>query len=445
MNNFPFQRILDDEFLDILNANDGTVDEPGFPLSLLNELNFSQFDTDNDSPLFDIDPDNLLLNHMNIHDSKYYFCDTLSDIINNQNKAEKINILSYNVNSIPHNLENFLDTEINECISNVDIFAICETKLNDDIESLYNISNFKLYTNNRNRHGGGVALYISDRFRNHKLRNDLVTQSLDFESLFVEIENCNTSILCGSIYRPPNGNFINFIEILSDLLDRMAAENKKCYIMGDFNLNLLEYNTNNNVREMVSLFNSKYFYNTINKPTRVSSHSATIIDHLWTNDLSSNVDNGILFSKNSDHFPTISVFKSKVSLKGNKIIRHREINDLNLAKFRQCLEGTDWGDVETISDPSLQFDKFHEVFLIHFDQCFPVKNKTIKLKNLEKPYITSEIKTLIDEKNKLAVKYSKYPLTYGISYKSVRNKLNKMKKKAKDNYFKSKFDQYVNN
>ena len=93
MNNFPFQRILDDEFLDILNANDGTVDEPGFPLSLLNELNFSQFDTDNDSPLFDIDPDNLLLNHMNIHDSKYYFCDTLSDIINNQNKAEKINIL----------------------------------------------------------------------------------------------------------------------------------------------------------------------------------------------------------------------------------------------------------------------------------------------------------------------------------------------------------------
>ena len=376
MNHLPFHRLLDGELLDIFNDNINVIDGFDFPLDLLNQLNFNQFDIDSNPSHLDIDPDDLLLNQMNDLDCRYHFHDTLSDIIDNKNKTEKITILSYNVNSIPHNLENFLDVEINDFISNIDIFALCETKLNDDIESLYNIDNFKLYTNNRNRHGGGVALYINDRFKNHKLRNDLTTQSPDFETLFVEIENCNNNILCGSIYRPPNGNIINFLDILSDLLERLTSENKRCYIMGDFNLNLLEYDTNSNVRDMISLFNSKFFYNTINKPTRATSHSATIIDHIWTNDLSSNIDNGILFSRNSDHFPIMSVFKTRISLKGNKTITYREINDLNMVKFRQCLETVNWDEIKTINGSNVQLTYYEAVKISPRTTICQIKNCT---------------------------------------------------------------------
>ena len=36
-------------------------------------------------------------------------------------------------------------------------------------------------------------------------------------------------------------------------------------------------------------------------------------------------------------------------------------------------------------------------------------------------------------------------MTYATSYKFARNKLNKLKKKAKTTYFRSKFNYYVNN
>ena len=446
MNSLPFHGLFDAELIDLADEVSGIEnDQIDFSLEMINRLNFEQFNIESSPSLMDIDPDQLLLDQVTNLDCRYYFPDSLSEIINNHNKSDKITLMSYNVNSVPHNLENFLDVELMGNISNIDVFALCETKLNNDIENLYNLENFKLYTNNRNRHGGGVALYINNRFKKCMLRDDLELKTPDFETLFVEIDNNNSKLLCGSVYRPPNGNLNNFLELLSDLLDKIASENKKCYIMGDLNINLLEYDSNNIVRDTVALLNSKYFYNSINKPTRVTLHSATIIDHLWTNDLSSNLDNGILYSRNSDHFPIVSVFRSKSVVGGNKTITYRNFNDENTNKFKQKLERTDWDSVYEDEDPNLQFCKFNDIFLTYFDDCFPLKNKIIKLKDVEKPYITDEIKNLIKEKNKLAIKFSRYPLTYATSYRTARNRLNKIRKKAKDAYYRSKFNDYMGN
>ena len=446
MNNLPFQRLLNDEFLSEIDEFPELGREySDFSLDFLNRLNFEQFNIETNPYLTDDDPDQLLLNQITNFDCKYYFPESLSEIINNQDKSGKITFMSYNVNSVPHNLEDFLDTEIFDGISNIDVFALCETKLNSEIENFYIIDNFKLFTNNRNRHGGGVALYVSNRFLNCTVRDDLKMQSPDFEALFVEIDNKNSKFLCGSVYRPPNGNINNFLDILSDMLDKISSGNKKCYIMGDLNINLLEYDSNNSVKDFVSLLNSKYFYSSINKPTRVTSHSATVIDHLWTNDLCSNLMNGILYSRNSDHFPIMSVFSSKSTLKGDKYVNYRDFNDENIGKFKQCLGTVEWNEIIVLDDPNLQFEKFNEIFLGYFNECFPLKCKTIKLKSLEKPYITNEIKALINVKNKLAIKFSRYPLTYATPYRTARNKVNKMKKKAKATYFKSKFAEYSSN
>ena len=50
--------------------------------------------------------------------------------------------------------------------------------------------------------------------------------------------------------------------------------------------------------------------NTINMPTRVTSDSATLIDHFWTNNLNSLHKNGIILEFFSDHFPIFFNFQN---------------------------------------------------------------------------------------------------------------------------------------
>ena len=42
------------------------------------------------------------------------------------------------------------------------VIEICETKMTNDIETLYNIAGYNMYTNNNQSNKDGVALYIKN-------------------------------------------------------------------------------------------------------------------------------------------------------------------------------------------------------------------------------------------------------------------------------------------
>lgn len=48
--------------------------------------------------------------------------------------------------------------------------------------------------------------------------------------------------MVGSVYRPPNRNVAMFFEKFNDILSKISKDNKHCYVMGDFNLDPLQYN-----------------------------------------------------------------------------------------------------------------------------------------------------------------------------------------------------------
>ena len=87
-----------------------------------------------------------------------------------------------------------------------------------------------------------------------------------------------------------------------------CTENKTLIISGDFYLNLLDYDVNANVRDFVNLLNSNDLFCTILKPTRVTSATSTLIDHVWTNKYSKCKSNGIFYDKITDHYPIFSTF-----------------------------------------------------------------------------------------------------------------------------------------
>ena len=83
--------------------------------------------------------------------------------------------------------ENFLSLQINI----TDHFAptvlgLCETKLTNELQDLYNLSGYNMYTNNNMSNKGGVCLFINDRLTVVP-RPELSFIRPGIETLFVDI------------------------------------------------------------------------------------------------------------------------------------------------------------------------------------------------------------------------------------------------------------------
>ena len=146
---------------------------------------------------------------------------------------------------------------------------------------------------------GGLALYIKDG-NLLKVLDGICLLYNHLESLFNEVAFNNERVIIGVLYRRPRYSFEGFMydyrKILQELGDR------KAYICGDFNMNLLQYEACNSVNTFVD-FSFEYAYiPLINKPSRISSHYATAIDHIWHNRYDSAIEYGILMSDTSDIF-----------------------------------------------------------------------------------------------------------------------------------------------
>ena len=77
-------------------------------------------------------------------------------------------------------------------------------------------------------------------------------ESLSVESLFIEVcRPKRNNLIVGVIYRPPDSDVNDFVKSVNSFLTNVNKEKKVCYIMGDFNLNLMNYQSHNLTREFL--------------------------------------------------------------------------------------------------------------------------------------------------------------------------------------------------
>ena len=89
--------------------------------------------------------------------------------------------------------------------------------------------------------------------------------------------------------------------------------------MGDFNIDLLKCDSSSYSHNFISALQSCYLMPTIDKPTRVRSSSATLIDDIFLDNPDQVVTRGNIVSDISDHFSQFCVLKSvKDKVKVNK-------------------------------------------------------------------------------------------------------------------------------
>ena len=82
-----------------------------------------------------------------------------------------------------------------------------------------------------------------------------------------------------SLYRPPDTSVDNFTEEIEDLL-KNHNQQTYMYVGGDFNINLLKYKRHDQTDSFVNKMFSLGYKPLINKPTRITAYSSTLIDNI---------------------------------------------------------------------------------------------------------------------------------------------------------------------
>jgi len=314
---------------------------------------------------------------------KYHCSDTFNEL-NNIIDDDKLSLIHFNSRSLSKNLESITDY-LKTLNHKFPIIAFSETWLKDDsiLPSLNSIEGYELAHCNRmsQKRGGGAALFISNDL-NYKVRHDLnLKNSVDYETVFIEIESKPKNTIIGVIYRPPDRCPKPFITNLASTLNLINQENLPCFLCGDFNINLLNITSHQDSNEFLNTLYSAHFYPLIDKPTRVTTRTASLIDNIFSNVLNSKITPGILYNDITDHFPVFHLInKDKNANKSANdkatFYWKRNITKDNLASFKSALKGANWKDVFTNSSADQSYDIFINMFTSLYNKHFPkVKKK----------------------------------------------------------------------
>ena len=424
----------------------------------LEKLIFNPFEVNDTSdfnimPLQDLDPDLHFYSEFAQLNKEctcnYYVEETFNSKISELNE-NVLSLFHLNIRSVPRNLDSLL-SYLSNINHNFKVIGLSETWLTAHNYDLYDIPQYKhVKAFRQNRMGGGVSLFIQENI-NFTERNDLNVFNDTMESIFVEIDksqlSCRNNLIVGLIYRPPNSNVSEYSQLLNEnILSKIRLENKTLYLLGDFNINLLNIDHHTPSAENLEMLYSHSMFPLITKPTRVRSNSATLIDNIFGNDLlNTKKINGILYTGISDHYPIFSILTDKTQKEKVTSVQYRSYSQNNISKFSETLEALNWEEALKCTDATLAFSKFYEKFKDIYEQHFPTKSYKVTYKN-RKNWLSASLKKCIKIKNKLFYLSRKYPSEYNVTkYSEYKKNLCRLLKTAEKEYYDNLFKRYKNN
>jgi len=135
------------------------------------------------------------------------------------------------------------------------------------------IPHYLLLRRDRTRHGGGIMLYVHESLRVVSYKSDL-----DLELLSAVLYTNSGSLWFGIYYSPPNSSLLdNLEETLSDL---DLVTHRHAILVGNFNVNLLQAD-DTSCLDLLGIASSFGLTQVVDSPTRVTSISSTLIDHVY--------------------------------------------------------------------------------------------------------------------------------------------------------------------
>ena len=137
--------------------------------------------------------------------------------------------------------------------------------------------------------------------------------------------------------------------------------NIKTYIMGDFNINLLNISLLENV---LNLMISRNYYPVITRPTRATPISCTLIANIFCNRIDEIESTGVITINISDHYPIFSRELRPSHADNVLSIKYRVFSDENLSNFRISLQYANWEPILNNDDANESYELFQIKYIV---------------------------------------------------------------------------------
>ena len=323
----------------------------------------------------------------------------------------------------------------------IDILCICETWLESSIDDkfLY-IPNFNIVRCDAGR-GAGVCVYYRDSLK-IKILDTGIDKIENIEEIWIQVQRKKfPSFIIGCIYRHPKALAASFSH-LSDVFKVMLLKKKPIFILGDFNDDCL--NRGNHINKVCKILN---LWQIIDKPTRITQHSSTLLDLIITNSINMIIQSDVTPSPIADHEMVSILINIRKPKKGVAVRTYRCRKNYSSDIFCNLLlnETTRLNTILTTDDVDKQVGILTEIFNSCLNKCAPVVTKEIFRPFA--PWIDQDLKRIINEKNKLQLelKQNRSNIALDTQFKRSKKNTEKLISNAKRDHFRNRFHESKGN
>ena len=368
-------------------------------------------------------------------------CNYVDSIINKEDNV--LRILQLNIRGI---VSKQSDLRILLLEQQIDICLICETWLTSTNENKLDIAGYNYVGKLRsNRKGGGVCVLVKENIVSREIP---YIDIADLEYCAVEIKGDNGTLVVCSAYRPPNSNTKEFLKNYDSLIKRLQKIKSKGIVIGlDHNLDLLKHSNHSQTQDFLNLNLEESLLPTINKPTRLTKSSATLIDNLFVSHTLDCVETYILYEDISDHLPcVIDLSNLIVTRTEDKMMWKQLFDKYSIDVLKSKLTKVNWDEKLQQLDVSKSFKILHDEFQHLIQLVLPSKLIHNKKRKTE-PWLTKGILQSIKKQKCLYAKWAKNKtcdLAYE-RYTSYRNVLKRLRRYSKKKFYADKCEAYKSN
>ena len=324
---------------------------------------------------------------------------------------------------------------------NFHIFGINETWLDSFItDDELSLEGYDLIRCDRNRHGGGVCLFIKQSISYNVLHdvNNCV------ESVWIKVTVNSQNFGIGCAYRPPSADNTYYNAML-DQIEQVKCATAGMILMGDLNFN---YTVNEKPTCPVRYIEAAYeLTQLVNKPTRITESSSSLLDVILTSVPENHEVTDVLSVALSDHYLVWTVLKTCFrSANGtHNTVTYRDFSNFNDQNFINELA------TSPVINKTITVDAFVSDWNVFKSTFNSISNKhapmvTRRHKQRFNPWITNDIVKLMYQRDHTKKKLDKLKTTeIATEYRKLRNKVTQMIRLAKRTYFDTELSKVATN
>jgi hypothetical protein len=172
---------------------------------------------------------------------------------------------------------------------------------------------------------------------------------------------------------------------------------KYIYILGDLNCNIL--NSSDGCAKAISDFCSSFnLKQLINQPTRTTELSATLIDVVLVTNKDMVKSAGVTHIGISDHDLVHITLNFKKRCPKPIYISYRSYKHYDASAFARDISDVPWSVIDSLGATEDKLEAFHLLFNPILDEHAPIK--CVKLRARPNPFVTDEIKALMQTRDK---------------------------------------------